>query len=274
MFPYQLQHTLAYINYGYYGAPSGTPSSSPYSAPASKEYQGDPTTVPFPWFAWNNRPFCSPMELMLVPALSSSQLLYNYNVIGNPFPSSNPIPSNPAPTNPPTQESYYPGGRHQPLHLRQRSVWAVAQLLPLAAAAVAQQRRLPPRRSSTASSSISACPRGSWARKSRSIRPRNSPAIQEAERTSSIRPTIASRAYRDPGRINLNTLVVGANDGVVWNGLMQSCAGPCQQSPGFRRLPFQPQGLRIGQQPGGFRRDGDRDEPQFPHPLRQSFPLL
>ena len=35
---------------------------------------GDPQ-IPFPWLTWNNRPYVSPLELMLVSWLPSSQLL-------------------------------------------------------------------------------------------------------------------------------------------------------------------------------------------------------
>ncbi len=38
------------------------------------EYRGDPRT-PFPWLSWNNRPFVSAKEMMLVPLSSPSSLL-------------------------------------------------------------------------------------------------------------------------------------------------------------------------------------------------------
>jgi hypothetical protein len=43
-------------------------------APGSGLAQGAPQS-PFPWLTWNNRPFTSPLELMLVPVYSSSKLL-------------------------------------------------------------------------------------------------------------------------------------------------------------------------------------------------------
>lgn len=64
----ELSESLGFINYDYFGAPNGT---SPYI--------GDPSgdTIPrmMPWLTWLNRPFVSPMELALVPTLSSSRLL-------------------------------------------------------------------------------------------------------------------------------------------------------------------------------------------------------
>ncbi len=40
----------------------------------------DPTHPPFPWLTWNNRPFVSQYELMLVPKSRSSRLLYEYSI--------------------------------------------------------------------------------------------------------------------------------------------------------------------------------------------------
>jgi hypothetical protein len=62
----KLGHTFGYLN-STYGAPNST---------------GDPSTQPFPWFTWNNRPFISQIELANVPWASSSQLLsYSYGTI-------------------------------------------------------------------------------------------------------------------------------------------------------------------------------------------------
>jgi hypothetical protein len=58
-------HTLGYLNEGF-GAPQNIGPGSPYN--------GCPP-MPFPWLTWLNRPFASEMELMLVPQWRSSQLL-------------------------------------------------------------------------------------------------------------------------------------------------------------------------------------------------------
>ena len=80
VFDYNLYQSLGYINklmgtrwtkytaatapnYGYYNAP-------------------DPTTggqLPFSWLTWNNRPFSSSAELLLVPATSAEQLLRQFS---------------------------------------------------------------------------------------------------------------------------------------------------------------------------------------------------
>ena len=62
-FECDLKHSLGYLN-------------QPYGNPTTTPYTGAPTK-PFPWLTWNNRPYVSPLELMLVPAVRSSKLLVN-----------------------------------------------------------------------------------------------------------------------------------------------------------------------------------------------------
>ena len=45
----------------------------PQAVPSDNTYDGSPDQ-PFPWLTWLNRPFASPTELMLVPRVRSSQL--------------------------------------------------------------------------------------------------------------------------------------------------------------------------------------------------------
>jgi hypothetical protein len=68
-------------SFGYLNSCFGTPVS------AIPGYEGSPAT-PFPWLTWNNRPYASNTELMLVPAVSSYQLLRNFSMapgISNPY---------------------------------------------------------------------------------------------------------------------------------------------------------------------------------------------
>ena len=69
-FPYGLKHSLGYLNQAFGAA--GTLTNSVTGATEL----GVPQT-PFAWFTANNRPFVSPLELLLVPTLSSSKLLVN-----------------------------------------------------------------------------------------------------------------------------------------------------------------------------------------------------
>lgn len=81
-FDKQLVHSLGYLNQ-YLGAPRQD-SNPPPTAP-SPVYQGAPDQ-PFPWLTWLNRPYTSPLEVLLVPALRSSKLLAcrEDNVPSNP----------------------------------------------------------------------------------------------------------------------------------------------------------------------------------------------
>jgi hypothetical protein len=45
------------------------------------QYYGDPI-LPFPWLVWNNRPFISQYELMLVPASAPSTLVGDFGLLG------------------------------------------------------------------------------------------------------------------------------------------------------------------------------------------------
>lgn len=62
-----------YHTLGYLNDQFGTPLSSP------NEHMGDPST-PFPWLTWNNRPFSNPLEVLMVPVMQSSQLLATYSL--------------------------------------------------------------------------------------------------------------------------------------------------------------------------------------------------
>ncbi|HZZ73759.1 MAG TPA: hypothetical protein VFE24_16020, partial [Pirellulales bacterium] len=67
-FSYKLVHCFAYLNRTY-GTPTGTNAS----------YLGAPSR-PFPWLTWNNRPFASPYELMMVPCSSPGRLTSEFNL--------------------------------------------------------------------------------------------------------------------------------------------------------------------------------------------------
>ena len=94
-YDYSLRHTLGFINsnYGDYSSASGAPTvilptDTIAGAPASPAYVGAPKPMqrlpsdvfPFASLIWNNRPFTSATELMLVPKTRSSQLLLEYTM--------------------------------------------------------------------------------------------------------------------------------------------------------------------------------------------------
>ncbi|MCO6456738.1 MAG: hypothetical protein J5I93_15675 [Pirellulaceae bacterium] len=71
-FRYSLEHTLGFLNRGRL-AEVRTSNDSP--AP----YIGDPRERPFPWLAWNNRPFANPLELLNVPAEPASRMTAEFS---------------------------------------------------------------------------------------------------------------------------------------------------------------------------------------------------
>ncbi len=90
-----LQNSLGGLNTGAFGNVGYGQSfgrSPPTPLPA---YVGGPKNTPFPWLTWNNRPYIGPVELMLVPKSSSSQLLGDYFTGISPYVVSNPtlVPS-------------------------------------------------------------------------------------------------------------------------------------------------------------------------------------
>ncbi|MFM7070675.1 MAG: hypothetical protein ACKO38_02635 [Planctomycetota bacterium] len=72
-FPCELMHTLGFVNY--------TASDQP-TVP-TPGYEGAPDTTaaqPFPWLAWNNRPYANPLELMLVPKSAPGRLCLEFGM--------------------------------------------------------------------------------------------------------------------------------------------------------------------------------------------------
>ncbi len=81
-FDENLNHTLGCLNKDY-GVPYTSSSGSnpaPIAAADQDRYKGEPSVAPFPWLAWHNRPFVSPLEIVLVPKSRSSRLLYDYTL--------------------------------------------------------------------------------------------------------------------------------------------------------------------------------------------------
>ncbi len=81
-FPYPLANTFGYLNAAYWTTPPGGFGSA-FSCTNSGIYAGDAvasTGDPFPWIAWNNRPYASPWEIMLVPSSAPARLLWEYQL--------------------------------------------------------------------------------------------------------------------------------------------------------------------------------------------------
>lgn len=88
-FNFDLQHTFGFLNEGF--QPLFLGGSGPTANAPTPEYAGAPHSATngergFPWLTWNDRPFTSPHELLLVPRNRSSLLLRtNYALAGDSF---------------------------------------------------------------------------------------------------------------------------------------------------------------------------------------------
>jgi hypothetical protein len=81
-FPVSLQHTLGYLNVAFWTNPRAAPPAG-FNARTGAPYIGDPVDAnqnTFPWIAWNNRPYASPWELLLVPSSHPARLLWEYQL--------------------------------------------------------------------------------------------------------------------------------------------------------------------------------------------------
>jgi len=165
-----LHHTLGYLN---------DPFGIPLDATAGS-YEGDPQN-PFPWLTWNNRPFVSHLELMLVPSWHSSKLLHKYNLAIN---SINPYKNYWEPF--PHMISFFSESSSIP---PKPPNWKVYRLL--------DYLHVPSRFVGTA---IQANPTSAVGGTGHSFHP----------------PFNRIPTYREPGKINLNTIF----SKTVWDGLM------------------------------------------------------
>ena len=67
-FGYNLVHSLGYLNKAF----------QPFITGSTLGYNGDPSTKPFPWLPWFGRPYVSQLELMLVPGSHPARLLWEF----------------------------------------------------------------------------------------------------------------------------------------------------------------------------------------------------
>jgi hypothetical protein len=76
-FDHPLEHTIGYLNKGFgQGFTQATAPAGPWPS-----YAGDPQK-PFPWITWNARPYANVMELLLVPGSSPDRLLMDFSSPG------------------------------------------------------------------------------------------------------------------------------------------------------------------------------------------------
>jgi hypothetical protein len=228
-----LRHTYGYLNQPYhpYYTAATAPIPDVFPAPLQNRpntfYIGAPALLPaglpryrhpFPWLTWNNRPFVSQYELVMVPKSRSSRLPYEFNIT------------------PPAGSTYAPGSAARFGHLL--NFFETSGTTPPAQPNGSNFYRL---------FELAHVP-------SRFVETDLyvNPYIFAGNGTSGTDyfhpPFNRISQYRDPGRINLNTIY----DQGIWNGILAGHAGPSWQ-------------LRCGTR-------HSRPEPRFPHVLYKSVP--
>lgn len=188
-----VKHSLGYLNesYGSYG----------------EAFPDDIGGQTFPWLTWNNRPFISPMELMLVPRSKASRLAFDYT----PLATASPIVSGKLPVN-------YQGEAGTYGHLLNffdcrigagQHLYRLLDYVGIPSPFVGTREMFNPDPSLAESFGKSSAPDGFRA------------------------PLNTISQFRDPGRININTIndarvwqaIVGTHSGATWNQLVTSRRG-------------------------------------------------
>ena len=93
VFQFGLRNSLGYLNNNYwpYFTQAAAPNVNYRGAPDARNAQANDTHA-FPWLVWNNRPFTSPLELMLVPWPRSSRLPSRFDMTAPGDPYTSPTP--------------------------------------------------------------------------------------------------------------------------------------------------------------------------------------
>jgi hypothetical protein len=201
-----LQHSLGYLNQGY-GVTENDTAYKNLAAPAgeqaplaayigSPKLQGNAGGNPFPWLTWNNRPFVGPMELLLVPKSRSSRLLIDYAALPTSlYDNATPTLGHllnffQIPASPPRNPS---PAIFEYLHVPSRFAGTHTELVP--------------------GNFITSLP----------------DLLTEEGLMSFYHPPFSRVSnYRDPGRVNINTIPSDLPDNVssrIWNGIINATPG-------------------------------------------------
>ncbi len=207
VFDFNLTQTIAQVNVTF-----GTPWTPPAELP---EYNNCPTPSgqqTYPWLTWNNRPFVSEAELMLVPAAAAEQMLRNFTTLtGPPAAGQDPYALNP--------DSYHRPYRHL-FNFRLSGIGTattapnyarILDYVHVPSLYVGTETYLNP---GTAPGPVNGAP-------------------------GFIAPFNAISNYREPGRININT-ISGRADSLdinpVWSGIVNAVAGDPTRWPSWREI--------------------------------------
>ena len=269
IFKVQLQHTLGYINRAYDTVPlNGStapahPTLDPQAGPTPKFYAGAPdsrASSPFPWLAWNNRPFANVAEIMLVPTSRSSQLAREFQPLdnlGGAAPNEYTQDTSPQQSygtlNPVNVTPRYPYGSLLNFFFGSKTTdpaTAVApnfaqmlEYLQVPSPFVGTETVLDPAKFAF-NTHIPPAPNGIGgpvAGESSMVQ-----GGQEPDGTAGLHPPFNTVSnYRDPGKVNINT-IADPSAGAVWNAIRGSVeyVEHDVRRPGVRRRCAQPPRLR------------------------------
>ena len=223
-FRYNLVHTLGYLNKTFGGLPG---TEGPLTSPP--DYIGDPLQ-PFPWLTWFNRPFDSPFELMLVPHSAPSRLCHEFTTIRNedPYDPSGGVLSARAPFDHLLNFFHTSTNANQSSHF-----YRLFDYVETPSPFVGTRTWYNP----GGSPHFGGAAAGSFADEFR-------PPFNQFSR------------FRDPGRININTIF----DSFVWNGLMKGHTLDAGGNPSWDDLKRSRQGF-----------PGSAINPTFPTQFANSF---
>jgi hypothetical protein len=196
-FRHRLVHTLGHLNLSY-----GPPQAG------AAGYLGAPER-PIPWIRWANRPFTSALELMEVPASSPARLCleFNYVVPAGPAPTASPYDTSP-PQNPYQRQFNHLLNFFRPTNVAGNQpsgdFYRLFEFVHVPSPFVGTETMLDPTVFHT---------------------PANGSA---AAGTESLRaPFNWVSNYRDPGKVNLNTI----NSPAVWDALTGAQQGQRRLGP-------------------------------------------
>jgi hypothetical protein len=207
-FNFQMRASLGCLNHGFWT----------YNPAAAGVYRGSPSVnvfdgdtrndQAFSSLAWNNRPFVSQYELMQVPMVRSSELLREYTLASAMGPSETPYDTD----NPTPQYRHLVNFFHSsPFNRRNASVHAyrLLEYVQVPSRFVGTELLLNP----------------SHFKNHLLPSPPNTPnqiANPISLNPSFLTPFNRVSAYRDPGRVNINTIFHSR----VWNALFDGYSGP------------------------------------------------
>jgi hypothetical protein len=199
-----LRSSLGCLNHGFW----------PYQGQAAGAYRGAPALGAahnrvFSWLAWNNRPFISQYELLLVPGDPSSQLLRNYSL---------PLGSSPYDTMSPSPQyghllNFFHASRSDSV-TNARNFYRLLDYVHVPSRFIGVDTVLNP----------------DWFGKSNPLvaDPTQNPVVNprlpgpsQTPNPSFLPPFNRVSKFRDPGRININTIY----DRQVWDALLGGYAG-------------------------------------------------